>query len=72
MPLSSSTLDKLSDVLIEEVIDYINDDLEYYKFLDSIIHTAITHKMGQIDNDVLMELYNRIIGRIELRDIAKL
>ena len=72
MSLSISTLDKLSDVLIEEVIDYINDDIEYYKFLYSIICTAITDKMGKIDDDVLTELYNRIIGRIELRDIAKL
>lgn len=64
MALSNQTIQKLSDALAPEVIDYIFADERWVTFMQEIVPDAITEKMGELDEDVLYELSLCIMDRI--------
>lgn len=52
MALSNSTLQKLSQALTSEVIDYIHSDDRFLDFLCDIVPDAITSILGTVDEDL--------------------
>ena len=64
MTLSNQTYNKLASALAPEVIDYIHKDERYAIFLHEIIRDAVVDKMGQIDDEVLLELSMCIMDKI--------
>jgi hypothetical protein len=64
MTLSNQTYNKLASALAPEVIDYIHKDERYTMFLHEIISDAVVDKMGQIDDEVLLELSMCIMDKI--------
>jgi hypothetical protein len=64
MTLSNQTYNKLASALAPEVIDYIHKDERYVLFMQEIIPDAVVDKMGQIDDEVLLELSMCIMDKI--------
>ena len=64
MTLSNQTYNKLASALAPEVIDYIHKDERYVLFMQEIIPDAVVDKMGQIDDEVLLELSMGIMDKI--------
>lgn len=64
MTLSNQTYNKLASALAPEVIDYIHKDERYVLFMQEIIPDAVVDKMGQIDDEVLLELSMGIMDRV--------
>lgn len=62
--LSDSTFKKLADTLTSEVIDYIEQDSRYVDFMYEVIPDALSHMMGQLDDDLKCELSSAIMERI--------
>jgi len=85
MPLSEDTLQKLADTLVDDVIDYINDDERLKDFYLELIGDAVCEKLGNknedgtctfdggISADLIIAISERIkIGKVndtESRDI---
>jgi len=85
MPLSEDTLQKLADTLVDDVIDYINDDDRLKDFYLELIGDAVCEKLGNknadgtctfdgsISADLIIAISERIkIGKVndtESRDI---
>ena len=66
MALSNSTINKLAEVLTRDVIDYICDDDRWVEFMMDVIPDALNDKLGEIDNDLLIEISTCIMDRIVL------
>ena len=66
MPLSNKTVHNLANALLDEVIDYINVDERYVEFMMSVVPDAIQDKLGNIDNDLKMDLSMVIMDSIFL------
>lgn len=64
MTLSNQTYNKLASALAPEVIDYIHKDERYVLFMQEIIPDAVVDKMGQIDDEVLLELSMCIMDKM--------
>lgn len=62
--LSNSTFQKLADTLTSEVIEYIEQDSRYVDFMYEVIPDALSHMMGQLDDDLKCELSTAIMDRI--------
>ena len=69
MALSNKTINNLADALSQEVIDYIHDDERYVEFLMELIPDAIQDNIGNIDEDLKMDLTLSIIDHICFRKI---
>ena len=85
MPLSEDTLQKLADTLVDDVIDYINDDDRLKDFYLELIGDAVSENLGNknaagtctfdgsISADLIIAISERIkIGKVndeESRDI---
>ena len=67
MALSDSTISKLADALVPEVIDYIYEDERWCEFLHEVVHDAIQTKLGAVDEDLRFELALCIMDRIVLK-----
>ena len=59
MALSDTTISKLADALVPEVIDYIFDH--------EIVPDAVTSKIGGMDEDLAFEISMIIMDRIVLK-----
>ena len=55
MALSNTTISKLADALVPEVIDYIYEDERWCEFLHEVIPDAIQDKLGAVDEEMLHE-----------------
>lgn len=66
MALSNSTINKLAEVLTRDVIDYICDDDRWVEFMMDVIPDALNDKLGEIDNNLLIEISTCIMDRIVL------
>jgi hypothetical protein len=64
MSLSNSTIKNLSSALILEIVNYIMLDERYVEFLMEVIPDAIVEKLGNIDEDLKMELSMCITDRL--------
>jgi len=62
--LSNSTFQKLADTLTSEVIDYIRQDSRYENFLQEMIPDALSHLMGELDEELKYELSMTIFDLI--------
>lgn len=56
MSLSHETFVRLSQVLADDVADYISNDDRFFEMLLHVIPDAITDKLGDIDNTLLAEM----------------
>lgn len=66
MALSKKTYQNLAKALRDEVVEYIRHDDRYYDFLSELISEAITSKLGQIDDEVLVDLSSYIMSGISI------
>ena len=69
MALSNKTINNLADALSQEVIDYIHHDERYAEFLMELIPDAIQDNIGNIDEDLQMDLAICILDHICFRKI---
>jgi hypothetical protein len=67
MALSNSTISKLADALVPEVIDYIYEDQRWCEFLHEVVPDAVTTKIGGLDEELLFELSMVIMDRIVMK-----
>jgi hypothetical protein len=67
MALSDSTVSKLADALVPEVIDYIYEDQRWCEFLHEVVPDAVTTKIGGLDEELLFELSMVIMDRIVMK-----
>jgi hypothetical protein len=67
MALSDTTISKLADALVPEVIDYIFEDERWCTFLHEIVPDAVTSKIGGMDEDLAFEISMIIMDRIVLK-----
>jgi hypothetical protein len=67
MPLSTTTISKLADALVPEVIDYIFEDERWCEFLHDIVPDAVTSKIGGMDEDLAYEISMIIMDLIVLK-----
>ena len=67
MALSNSTVSKLADALVPEVIDYIYEDERWVDLLHEIIPDAIQTKLGAVDEDLRFDLALCIMDRLILK-----
>ena len=65
--LSETTLQKLANVLVDDIIEYIQEDCRYVEFFQSIVGDAIKRRMGDLDREAIEELGEYIFDRVELR-----
>lgn len=64
--LSDATIEKLSEVLVDDAIEYIQLDEEYIETLVSVISRFLTDRMGQMDEHLLNELSVTIFEQINI------
>jgi hypothetical protein len=69
MALSNTTISKLADALVPEVIDYIYEDERWCEFLHEVIPDAIQDKLGAVDEEMLYELALCIMDRLFLKAV---
>lgn len=62
--LSNKAFQNLADSLTSEVSEYIEQDSRYVDFLQEMIPDALSHLMGQLDEDLKFELSLAIMDRI--------
>jgi len=67
MSLSPRTTSQIADALKSEVIDYIYQHERYAEFMQDMIVSAISAKMGEMDEDLLFDVGMLIFDRIELK-----
>jgi hypothetical protein len=67
MALSNKTIQKLSNALTSEVIDYIQNDERYTEFMMEVIPDAVSEKLGSHDAELITELSMCIMDNIMLR-----
>ena len=65
--LSETTLQKLANALVDDIIEYIQEDCRYVEFFQSIVGDAIKRRMGDLDKEAIEELGKYIFDRVELR-----
>lgn len=66
MTLSNKTLNNLATALTPEVVDEIFKSEEWAIFMQETIPEVIKDKLGQIDDELLMELSFMIFDRINI------
>lgn len=64
MALSDSTIHKLADVLVPEILNYIRKDERWIEFMIEMISDCVNEKIGKIDDDLFVELSQSIMERI--------
>ncbi len=67
MALSDSTISKLADALVPEVIDYIYEDQRWAEFLHEVVPDAVTSEIGGLDEELLFDLSMVIMDRIVMK-----
>ena len=67
MALSNKTIQKLSNALTDEVIEYIYNDERWYTFLMEMVPDAISNKLGDVDEELQYELAMTIMDKIVLK-----
>jgi hypothetical protein len=67
MSLSNRTIQRLSDALAPEVVDYILNDERWLDFMIEMCNDAVSEKMGMIDTDLLVEISLCIQENITLK-----
>ena len=63
---SNATLNQLANALVDDAIKYILEDERYVQFFQGIISDAIKDKLGDVEDEVALELGAYIFERISL------
>ena len=63
---SNATLNQLTNALVDDIIKYIIEDERYSQFFQGIVSDAIKDKLGDVEDEVVMELGAYIFNRISL------
>lgn len=66
MALSDSTIQRLADVLSDDVAQYITEDDRFFDLMVELIPDAIRDKLGDVDDMILAELSMCISGQLRL------
>ena len=66
MALSNSTIQRLADALCDDVVSYINDDVQFFDLMVELIPDAIRSKLGDVDDMIVAELSMCISERLRL------
>lgn len=66
MALSTCTIIKLSDALVDDVATYITEHEQFFELMMELIPEAISVKLGNIDMKVASELSMCISERLRL------
>ena len=69
MTLSNKTFQKLADALAPEVVDYIFADERWVELMHEIIPDAVKDKLGDVDENILLELSLCIMDRIVVKSV---
>lgn len=65
--LSNRTFQQLADTLTSDVIDYLHEDERYVLFMQEVIPDALSHLMGELDENLKCELSMAIMDRMALK-----
>ena len=65
--LSEITLQRLADKLVDDIIEYIQEDCRYVEVFKSIVGDAIRRKLGVLDDETDNELGRYIFDRVALK-----
>ena len=65
--LSETTLQNLANALVDDIIEYIQEDCRYVEFFKRIFGDAIKSKLGDLDDDTIDELGRYIFDRVALQ-----
>ena len=65
--LSEITLQRLADKLVDDIVEYIQEDCRYVEFFKSIVGDAIRRKLGDLDDETVNELGRYIFDRVALQ-----
>ena len=65
--LSETTLQRLADKLVDDIVEYIQEDCRYVEFFKSIVGDAIRRKLGDLDDDTIDELGRDIFDRVAVQ-----
>lgn len=66
MGLSNKTYNNLAKALADEVSDYIRQDERYVEFMMELVPDAIQNKLGNMNDDVLLELSMCVMDRLDI------
>lgn len=66
MALSNKTVQELAKALASDVIKYIHEDERYAEFIIELISDGIQNSLGNVDEELKMELAFCIMERIYL------
>ena len=67
MQLSDASISKIADALKPSVIDYVSMDEGFIETLQTTIIDGIRDTMGDMDNDLLLEIALLVFQRIDLK-----
>lgn len=67
MALSQKTFHQLANALTPEVINYIFEDERWTELMMEIVPDALREKLGELDEDLAMELTMAIADRIVMK-----
>lgn len=67
MALSDSTINKLASAVTPEVIQFIYKDERWIEFLMEMIPEFLGNHMGQMDEELMVDLSQCIMNQIFLR-----
>jgi hypothetical protein len=62
MPLSDATTSKIANALRHEVLEYLMEEPEFVQYFQEKISLAICDKMGDMDEDLLIDLSMHIFN----------
>lgn len=61
MALSDKTIERLAEALAPEAVEYVRESEEYIQFLTEQLTVFLKEKMGEMDNDVAVEIIGSLI-----------
>ncbi|QPX48121.1 hypothetical protein PQC13_gp156 [Synechococcus phage S-SRM01] len=67
MQLSDASISKIADALKPSVIDYVSMDEGFIETLQTTIIDGIRDTMGDMDEDLLLEIALLVFQRIDLK-----
>lgn len=66
MTLSNTTIAKIANALRPEVLEYLMEEPEFVQYFQERISLAIHDKMGEMDEDLLIDLSMHIFNHITI------
>ena len=64
MALTSKSLEKMSDAIIDDVAQYISEDPRFVDLLSELVLDAIHQQLGNIDPKISMQLTQMVSSKL--------